>query len=348
MLSLISETEINRSIIQLQGLEHGLFDQQEQLVRCSPGLSAFTIDGTLAVKPGNSLKDLFPEFVGCEEALQSVRAGARPRFVLDRVYRAQLHGRVGYAELMLVPLAEGWLLVVRDVTDLAHLEQKMTQQRNDLALLAGRLDYTRSRLDELARRFMPNQVVDAFLADGAELKVGGVRREVTILFADLRGFTPWAAVRQPEVAVVMLNILMDVVAEIVVKHGGTIDKFMGDSIMAFFNAPTDQPRHASQALACVREIAHLSGLGTDLRFGIGVNSGNVVVGNMGANRMMQYTVIGDTVNLAKRLEEQAAPGQVLCGPRFVELTEAPEQFCKNGEMHLKGYLHPIIVYRLID
>jgi adenylate cyclase len=226
------------------------------------------------------------------------------------------------------------------------MEQRITQQRNDLSLLAANLEYTRTRLDDLLHRFVPEQVADALLADNRQVVPGGIRREVSVLFADLRGFTSWAASREPEVVLTTLNLVFDRVVEILLKNKATLDKFVGDAIMAFFNAPNDQPDHALRALECASQIRDLSLDGLELRFGVGINSGPVVAGNVGTARAMQYTVLGDTVNIAKRLEEQARPSEVLFGAGFAEHVRGKCQYSKIGHMQLKGYSEPLTVYHL--
>lgn len=169
-------------------------------------------------------------------------------------------------------------------------------------------------------RYLPATVAQA-IADGtATLALGGERREVTILFADVVAFTAFAEGADPERAVVLLNQLFGVLTEVVFRHGGTVDKFLGDCIMAIFGAPTGMPDHASRALAAAEDMhrfveAHgpewKQTFGIDLRLGIGVNSGVALIGNLGSETRMEYTAIGDVVNVAARLEGLARPGQTL-------------------------------------
>jgi adenylate cyclase len=143
------------------------------------------------------------------------------------------------------------------------------------------------------------------------VQLGGERRDLTILFSDIRGFTTISEASEPEAVVEMLNEYLTRMVEILLAHGGTLDKFIGDAVMGFWNAPAadpDHPRHAVEcALEMIEETARLrdrwSAEGkAAIRIGIGINTGDAVVGNIGAEKVFGYTVIGDAVNLASRLE----------------------------------------------
>jgi adenylate cyclase len=167
------------------------------------------------------------------------------------------------------------------------------------------------------RRYLSPAVVDRLPSDPDELKLGGQRQEISIIFADIRGFTSFSERLQPEELVVILNRYLSLAAQAVLKHEGTLDKFMGDAVMAFFNAPLPQEDHALRAVKAAldmqRAIAEYnkSGDGAQLSYGVGINLGEAVVGNIGTAEQMNYTAIGDSVNLAKRLQESAGGGQIL-------------------------------------
>ncbi|HEU4560294.1 MAG TPA: adenylate/guanylate cyclase domain-containing protein [Longimicrobium sp.] len=171
----------------------------------------------------------------------------------------------------------------------------------------------RRRVREMFSRYLDPTVVRQ-LADGdAELSLGGKRVPLTVLFSDIRGFTALSEKLPAETVVEMLCEYLGAMTEIVFRHGGTLDKFIGDAVMAFWNAPLSAPDHARRAVECALEMtAELerlnerwtqSGRQSDLRIGIGINTGEAVVGNIGSlKHKLDYTVIGDTVNLASRLE----------------------------------------------
>jgi adenylate cyclase len=169
-------------------------------------------------------------------------------------------------------------------------------------------------------RFMSKGLVDALVRGEHSLSLGGKRTEVSVLFADVVGFTPLAESREAEQIVAVLNELFSVLTEVVFRHGGTVDKFIGDCIMAVWGAPMSQPDHAAKALAAAEDMMRFLETANEgwrekydieIRLGIGVNSGEAIVGNIGSDKRMEYTVIGDVVNVAARLESIAQPNQVL-------------------------------------
>ncbi len=184
----------------------------------------------------------------------------------------------------------------------------------------------KQHIRSLFQRYVSPVVVDRLIAGFEELALGGKRQEITTLFADIRGFTSFSERMPPEKLVEILNQYLSLAAEAVLEYEGTLDKFMGDAVMAFFNAPLNQSDHALRALkaalAMQQTIAeHCSHLEEDCRlsFGVGISTGEAVVGNVGTARLMNYTAIGDSVNLAKRLQEHARAGQILLSQRTYEM-----------------------------
>ena len=160
-------------------------------------------------------------------------------------------------------------------------------------------------------RYVSPQILQHILAHPESVQLGGERRDLTILFSDIRGFTTISEASEPEIVVEMLNEYLTRMVEILLEHGGTLDKFIGDAVMGFWNAPAadrDHPRHAVEcAIAMIEETARIRSRWEAegkpaLRIGIGINTGDAVVGNIGAEKVFGYTVIGDAVNLASRLE----------------------------------------------
>jgi adenylate cyclase len=172
-------------------------------------------------------------------------------------------------------------------------------------------DAEKRKVSRLFGRYVSRDVYKQLLANPSLAVLGGGRREMTVLFSDLRGFTTITENGQPEALVEQLNEYFTVMVDIVFRNGGTVDKFVGDMVMALFGAPVDDANHAdagvTTAVEMVRELAELNRRWAtegrvQLDIGIGVNSGDMIAGNIGSSAIMSYTVIGDNVNLGARLE----------------------------------------------
>ncbi len=204
-------------------------------------------------------------------------------------------------------------------------------------------------------RFMSPDVVEGILEGRHPMFLGGRRAEVTVLFADMVAFTKASQGLPPERVVDLLNELFTILTEVVFRHGGTVDKFLGDAIMAVWGAPLDNPDHADCALAAAEDMLRFADAsrsswktryGVDVRLAIAIDSGPVVVGNLGSERRMEYTAIGDAVNVAARLEMLASPNQVLIGARAAELLGDRDDVKLLGERTLAGRSQPMRVYEL--
>jgi adenylate cyclase len=169
----------------------------------------------------------------------------------------------------------------------------------------------RIRVKSAFARYVSHQVADTVLNSSDAIELHGTRKRITVLFCDIRGFTSIAERLPPESIVALLNNYFDRMVDIIFSHGGTIDKFIGDGLMAIFGAPQDDPYQEQHAIAAAIDMrAALQEMsagvqetyGVDLRIGVGIHSGPAVVGNIGSSKRMDYTAIGDTVNLAARLE----------------------------------------------
>jgi class 3 adenylate cyclase len=172
-----------------------------------------------------------------------------------------------------------------------------------------------------------------------------------VLFADLRGFTSFSERSSPEEVVALLNRYFGVAVPVVLAEGGTVAHFMGDAIMVLFNAPTRQPDHARRAAsaglalqAAVEELT--AGREGAPRFRVGINSGPVVVGNIGSAELRNFTAIGDTANLASRLETTAEEGQVVIGRATYELIRERAVVRPLGPLRVKGKEDAVEAYVL--
>ncbi len=204
-------------------------------------------------------------------------------------------------------------------------------------------------------RYLPGQLVDKVVQRQQNMALGGERREVTVLFADVVGFTPLAERHAADEVVTILNEVFTLLTEIVFRHGGTLDKFIGDCVMAFWNAPTPADDHAVRALRAAEDMMRFLEVGNEkwqARYGvtihlaIGVNTGEVVVGNFGSESRMEYTVIGDAVNVAARLETIARPQQILIADS-VRLAAGDEfEYAPLGPHTLAGRAGQVELYEV--
>jgi adenylate cyclase len=207
-------------------------------------------------------------------------------------------------------------------------------------------------------RYVAREVVEEVLKDPSQLMLTGERREVTVLFCDIRGFTPLAERLAPEQVVSLLNEFYTLMIETVFKHDGTLDKFLGDAVMAVFGAPIAHPDHAIRAVQTALDmrngIAELNerrvGQGKlPIGIGIGLSLGEVVAGTVGTEDRMEYTVIGDSVNLAARLVDNARPaGRILISHRTYEAVRDLIQVKGLGPLKVKGKEEEVEVYEVLS
>lgn len=209
----------------------------------------------------------------------------------------------------------------------------------------------RKKITQLFGRYVTDQVVEEILAayEREGLQLGGKRREVTVLFADIRGFTSMAEKMEPEEVVSLVNECLAVMTEAVFERQGTLDKYMGDAIMAVFNAPIFQKDHAQRAVATALRIQERmkqveQARNFPVRCGIGINTGDAVAGNIGTEQRLEYTVMGDNVNIAARLCSSAAGGQTLVSQRTYELVKENVQINQVFSLRIKGKETPVLVY----
>jgi class 3 adenylate cyclase len=271
------------------------------------------------------------------------RAVVRPVVALRRQA-----GRIGRRE---------WSRLVPPSTrrdEIGELDRAMVDMASDLKAQEERIAQEVQRRTDLSR-FMSQELVDKIIRGEHPLVLGGERREVSVLFADVVAFTPLAETRPAEEVVSILNELFTVLTEVVFRHGGVVDKFVGDSLMAVWGAPVAQEDHATRALSAAEDMMRFLETASEdwrrrfdceIRLGVGVNSGEVVVGNIGSNKRMEYTVIGDVVNVAARLESIAQPNQVLVGESTVTLVGEGFELRRLGARVLTGRSAETTIFEL--
>jgi class 3 adenylate cyclase/DNA-binding response OmpR family regulator len=203
-------------------------------------------------------------------------------------------------------------------------------------------------------RYVTPAIVEQLLSSPQSVALGGARQPLAVMFADVRGFTSLAEQLQPELLFDALNYHLSLGAQAVLNHEGTLDKFMGDAIMAFFNAPLPQPDYALRAVAAAVEMqsrmtarAKTMPLQLRLQFGVGIACGEAVVGNIGTAQLMNYTAIGNSVNLARRLQEAAKGGQILIDENTYQAVQHHVRAHALEAIDVKGFSAPVTVYEVL-
>ena len=216
----------------------------------------------------------------------------------------------------------------------------------------------RRQLRTVFDKYMAAEVVDEIMRNPEAIRLGGEKKELTVLFSDVAGFTSISEQMEPETLVELLNKYLSAMTDIILRHRGNVNKYLGDGIMAIFGAPRGDPNHAS--LACFAALDSQSELAKrreqwkaegqpDISARIGINSGWLVVGNMGSHARMEYTVMGDSVNLASRLEgaNKYYDTLILLGPRTYELASQDIEAREVDRMRVKGKKEPVVVFELL-
>lgn len=213
----------------------------------------------------------------------------------------------------------------------------------------------RRRVTSIFGRYVSKGVVDEILSSQEEIQLGGIRRDVTLVFVDIRGFTTLSEQIEPEEVIQILNEYLDLCTQAVFEFEGTLDKFIGDGVMAIFGAPVSQEDHAQRAIRSALRMKEKAGelaerlereYGRSVQFGVGINSGPAVIGNIGSEDRLDYTAIGDNVNLAARLESVAKPGQVLISSHTYEKVRDDFKVTPLEEIKVKGKEKPVMIYQV--
>jgi class 3 adenylate cyclase len=240
--------------------------------------------------------------------------------------------------------------------EVARMARSFNRMTADLSDYRARLvEETRVRTN--LSRYLSPEVVDLVVAHRADLKLGGERREVTVLFADIVSFTPLAERADPERVVAILNELFTFLTEIVFRNGGMVDKFIGDCVMGVFGVPASRGDDAVRAVRAADEMLRWldvgnarwrAELGTDLRLGIGLNTGVALAGNIGSEKRMEYTVIGDVVNVAAHLESLARPDQILMTRETMERVAGEFPCVRVASQVLRGRQQATEIFTLAE
>lgn len=238
----------------------------------------------------------------------------------------------------------------QEIVEIADTRQRMLE-----AIL--RVSADRLKLVDFIRdtfgRYLSKKVVDEILASPEGHKIGGRRETVTILMADLRGFTAFAETYDPEKTVNLLNRFFGVMAGIITRYDGVIDEFLGDGILTIFGVPERHDDDPARAVACALEMQNaLINLNAQiaqegyppLEMGIGINTGQVIVGNIGSEIRAKYGIVGSTVNIAARIESMTTGGQVFIGETTHHLLKEHLVTESHKTVRMKGLAHPLVCY----
>jgi adenylate cyclase len=203
------------------------------------------------------------------------------------------------------------------------------------------------------QRFLSPAISRKVVAEAADIRLGGESLRITVLFADVRGFTTMAEKMKPREAVEVLNEFFTRMTRVIFEHDGTLDKYLGDGVMALFGAPLALQNDAEAAVRaaanmqrCLAELNATSGK-APLNIGIGIHTGEAIVGYLGTEQQMDYTAIGDTVNVASRLTSQAGPGQIVISSATYAHIQRGIPCCPLSAMKLKGRDEPIDVHEVL-
>ena len=225
-----------------------------------------------------------------------------------------------------------------------ELEESEARTREEMAIRAD------------LGRYLPQEIVEAVIRREQSMELGGRRVPVTVLFADVVAFTPLSDRLPPEEVVALLNELFTLLTEAVFRHGGTVDKFVGDCVMALFGAPAPHPDHARRAILCAQDMLRFvesanagwkERFGVEVELAIGVNTGDAVVGNVGSQERMEYTAIGDVVNVAARLETIARPQQILISAATRERLGDAFELVEIGAREVPGRRAPVELFQVV-
>ena len=250
----------------------------------------------------------------------------------------------------------GLALVVGKLRDTAKgLEGRVKERTADLAQANDDLEKRNQLIRQVFGRYLSDEVVVNLLESPEGLKLGGDRRKITILTSDLRGFTPLSERLSPEEVIKVLNLYLEYMADAINRYQGTIDEFMGDGILVLFGAPKAREDDALRAIACAcaMQLAmgavneHMKALGLPrLEMGIGINTGEVVVGNIGSEKRTKYGIVGNQVNLTYRIESYTRGGQILISEPTLREAGSSVRISGQRQVQPKGVKQPINIYEV--
>ena len=310
-----------------------------------PGMSGYEVCQAIRANPAHAVLPivLVTALDPGKERVKGLEAGADD-FLTKPVNQAELLARV------------------RSLLRIKHFHDEVTRQKAELAdwnrTLEARVAEGVQQLEQVGRlkRFFSPQLADLIVAGGTDDPMKSHRREITVVFLDLRGFTAFTETADPEEVMGVLGEYHEAMGQLILQHEGTLERFSGDGIMIFFNDPVriDDPaqRAASMALAMQQALRQLSGgwkkRGYDLLMGVGIAQGFATIGGIGFSGRMDYGAIGTVTNLAARLCGEAKGGEILLSQRVMGALNDAFPTEPAGELTLKGFQRPVPAFRLLQ
>jgi class 3 adenylate cyclase/putative methionine-R-sulfoxide reductase with GAF domain len=287
--------------------------------------------------------------------------GARTMILIPMLKDQKLIGFVGIYRQEVRPFTDKQIALVQNFAAQAVIAMENARLLNDLDTLNRQLEHrVADQVGEIERmgrlrRFLPPQVADLIVASGTEKQLESHRREITALFCDLRGFTGFSESSDPEDVMALLREYHSAIGNIIIKYGGTLERFAGDGVMVIFNDPVPVENPALQAVLMALDMRTAIGamiekwrlLGHDLGFGIGIAHGFATLGTIGFEGRYDYAAIGMVSNVASRLCDEAKPGQILISPRVMLAVDNAVTVEPVGEFELKGIRRPMAAYNVL-
>ncbi len=352
-------------VFRIAGVERGFimfFDEQGQVARQTE------------VRYRRPPSGAEPQIIFSRSIMETVREQLQPILIMnaaddERFAKSDSMRLSGLRSAMVAPLAsDARLYAILYVDNLEKPAAFTDEELNIFALVASQaaaaidIAMTHQQMAKEAieraalERFLSPEVVELVASNPNDVRLGGVNQKVTVLFADIRGFTALAEKMAPELVVEILNLFFTCVTAHIFGNGGTLDKYLGDGVMAVFGTPFPKPDDAANAVRTAVEIqkmmvelnrdANTRGW-PELKVGIGINTGMVTAGNIGSPTRLDYTVIGDAVNVASRLMSAAGPGQIIISEETARELGKDARLLAMDPLVVKGKSNPIPVFAVV-